>query len=238
MKKCNTCHKIKDFDCFNKQSLTKDGYRGRCKECRKIDTKNYNLINYDIIKEKQKLYYDEHNESILEQKKDYRSKNVKIIKKKQKIYREENKEKLKEYYQINKLELNKKRRVYIKNKLKTDPLFKLKHNLACLIRISIKSNGFTKKSRTNNILGCSFEEFKEHIESQWEDWMNWDNYGKYNGELSHGWDIDHIIPISSAINERETLKLNHYNNLQPLCSKINRDIKRSMWQGQLKNKAN
>jgi hypothetical protein len=49
--------------------------------------------------------------------------------------------------------------------------------------------------------------------------MNWENYGKI-------WDIDHIIPLASAINEQEVLKLNHYTNLQPLDSNINRNIKR------------
>jgi len=56
--------------------------------------------------------------------------------------------------------------------------------------------------------------------------MNWDNHGLYNGELNYGWDIDHIIPLATAKNEGELIKLNHYTNLQPLCSKINRDIKR------------
>lgn len=45
------------------------------------------------------------------------------------------------------------------------------------------------------------------------------------GELSHGWDIDHIIPSSIAISEEDIVKLNHFSNLQPLCSKINRDVK-------------
>ena len=57
--------------------------------------------------------------------------------------------------------------------------------------------------------------------------MNWENKGLYNGDLNYGWDIDHIIPISSAFTEVEILKLNHYTNLQPLCSKINRDIKKN-----------
>ena len=56
--------------------------------------------------------------------------------------------------------------------------------------------------------------------------MNWNNKGLYNGELNYGWDIDHIVPISSAITEEDIIRLNHYMNLQPLCSKINRDIKR------------
>ena len=65
------------------------------------------------------------------------------------------------------------------------------------------------------------------MESKFENWMSWNNRGLYNGELMHGWDIDHVIPISLAKTEEELLKLNHYSNLQPLCSKINRDVKRN-----------
>lgn len=82
-----------------------------------------------------------------------------------------------------------------------------------------------KNNKTEIILGCSFEEFKLYLESKFEDWMNWENRGLYNGEFNYGWDIDHIIPLSIAKSEEELIKLNHYTNLQPLCSKINRDIK-------------
>ena len=57
--------------------------------------------------------------------------------------------------------------------------------------------------------------------------MNWDNYGKYNGQTDFGWDIDHIIPLDTAQTIEEIIKLNHHTNLQPLCSKVNRDIKRN-----------
>lgn len=57
--------------------------------------------------------------------------------------------------------------------------------------------------------------------------MTWDNHGKYNGELNYGWDIDHIIPTSSANTEEELIKLNHYTNLQPLCSYVNRYVKKN-----------
>jgi hypothetical protein len=95
-----------------------------------------------------------------------------------------------------------------------------------MIYDTIKRQGYSKTSKTQDILGCSFEELKLHLESKFEDWMTWDNYGKYNGEFGYGWDIDHIIPISTAVNENEVIQLNNFINLQPLCSKINRDIKR------------
>jgi hypothetical protein len=56
--------------------------------------------------------------------------------------------------------------------------------------------------------------------------MNWNNHGLYNGKSNYGWDLDHIIPISSAKTEDDVYKLHHYTNLQPLDSHINRDIKR------------
>jgi hypothetical protein len=83
-----------------------------------------------------------------------------------------------------------------------------------------------KKRIKINFSGCSYEEFKIYLESKFEQWMTWENRGLYNGELNYGWDIDHIIPVSMANIEEELIKLNHYTNLQPLCSKVNRDIKK------------
>jgi len=40
--------------------------------------------------------------------------------------------------------------------------------------------------------------------------MSWKNYGR------KGWEIDHIIPLSSATTKEELIKLCHYTNLQPL----------------------
>jgi hypothetical protein len=78
-----------------------------------------------------------------------------------------------------------------------------------LIKNSIK-RGFTEKSkRTQEILGCSFEDFKLHLESQFDENMNWENQGSY-------WHMDHIIPISSAETKEEVYRLNHYTNFQPL----------------------
>ena len=81
--------------------------------------------------------------------------------------------------------------------------------------------------KTEEILGCSFEEFKIYLESKFEPWMTWNNRGLYNSsKLNYGWDIDHKIPLASAETEEEIIKLNHYTNLQPLCSYTNRVIKR------------
>ena len=57
--------------------------------------------------------------------------------------------------------------------------------------------------------------------------MDWHNRGLYNGITDYGWDIDHIIPLDTAITEDDVIRLNHYTNLQPLCSHYNRDIKKN-----------
>ena len=95
-----------------------------------------------------------------------------------------------------------------------------------MIGHSFRNKGLKKGSKTEKILGCTFDEFKNHLESKFESWMIWEKWGLYDGRTSNmGWDIDHIIPLSSAITEEDVIRLNHYTNLQPLCSYINRHVK-------------
>ena len=169
---------------------------------------NYRKLNRDNINEKLKLYKKENKEKIIQLNKKFRENNPDYNKK----YLEKNPD-----YHKN----------YAKNRRKNDPLFKLKDNIRRLIRQRIKEGGYTKKSKTCQILDCPYEEFKLYLESKFESWMSWENYGLYNGEKNYGWDIDHIIPVSFALTEGELIKLNHYTNLQPLCSKVNRNIKRN-----------
>ena len=176
-------------------------YRERNKEKAKMEHKKYVEKNKDLLKEKRKEYYENNKSIIL----------IKTAK-----YQKENKEKI-----------NKVKNVYRLNRRKTDSLYNLKHNIRGLITSSFKEKGLKKNSKTSEILGCTFDEFNVYLESKFESWMSWENKGLYNGELNYGWDIDHIIPISLGMTEEEVVKLNHFTNLQPLCSKINRHIKRN-----------
>ncbi len=120
-------------------------------------------------------------------------------------------------------------REYFKGRYHSDPLFRLSMNIRTSIAISIKNRGFTKPYKTEKILGCTIKEFKEYIESKWSSWMNWDNYGNriYDPKkINNSWDLDHIIPVSSAKTQEDIIKLNHYSNFQPLCSVNNRHIKK------------
>jgi len=50
--------------------------------------------------------------------------------------------------------------------------------------------GFTKGCKTREMLGCTWDQFKIHIEKQFSKGMRWSNR-----EL---WHIDHIVPLASA----------------------------------------
>ena len=83
----------------------------------------------------------------------------------------------------------------------------------------MKCKGLSKNKKSIDILGCDIKFFKEYLEVRFTDDMNWSNYGVV-------WDIDHIIPLATATNEYDIIRLNHYTNLQPLDSYVNRFIKR------------
>lgn len=154
-----------------------------------------------------------------------KSKNNKISKEWNDNNKEYKKELARKYYLNNKESIIDNNNEYQKERRKKDNLFRLKCRVRSLISNSINRKRYKKNSATEKILGCTFNEFKLYIESKFETWMTWENYGLYNGELNCGWDIDHIIPNSHSKSEDESLKLNHYSNLQPLCSKVNRDLK-------------
>ena len=152
-----------------------------------------------------------------QKKKIYYQNNKSLYKEYGKKYREANKEIIK---------IKKNSRQF--NRRKEDCLYKLKGNISALIRISFIKQNYKKKNKTVDILGCSMIEFKKYLEAKFENWMTWDNKGNPKDgvfEINKTWDIDHIIPISSATTEDDVIRLNHYTNLQPLCSYINRFVK-------------
>jgi len=210
--KCNLDKKLSEFS-FRKDS--KDGYRGYCKVCESDQKKLYR--DNDIVKERNENWRKNNPDKVKKHVEKYAENNADSISK----YRES-------YAEINKNSLNQVRRARYKIRIETDLLYKLRLSYSVSVRSSFKRKKLTKNCKSYNLLGCSFEEFKLFIESKFESWMNWENYGKYKKDaLNYGWDIDHIIPSSSATNEDELIKLNHYTNLQPLCSYTNRVIKRA-----------
>lgn len=199
MKKvCINCKKERPIERFDKREKSKDGYRNHCRECM-----------YKKRRQRFDTLSDEKQKELKNKKKESSKRSLKLkmqdpeFRIRQKI---------------------KRRKIHLR-RLENDPLYKLRIAYVrrlnkCMKRLTIKNMTFLEN------LGCSLDEFKIYLEQRFESWMNWNNYGKYNGELNYGWDLDHIVPISTARTEEEFYKLSHYTNLQPLCSKVNRDIKK------------
>lgn len=89
-------------------------------------------------------------------------------------------------------------------------IVRLRHN----VRKSFKRRGYTKRSKTGIILGESWENVKQHFEKYFNDKINWDTMDQ--------WEIDHIIPLSTAKSKEDVYRLCHYTNLQPLLSEDNK----------------
>lgn len=70
--------------------------------------------------------------------------------------------------------------------------------------------------KAHELLGCTFNYFKKHIEKQFTEGMNWDNYGE--------WHIDHIKPcMTFDFSKLKNHKLCfNFKNLRPLWADDNR----------------
>jgi len=204
---CKLCYNIvykteydKEYYENNKEKF-KENHKNWCEENDRTEyRKEYWEKNSDKLKSDMKLYKEKNKEVLKESKKRYRE-NLSDEKK------DEIRKRQRELYHLNKQKETKRK--YVNEKLRTDEFFKLKFIIRSLIRNAFKRGFTTKSKKTIEILGCSFEEFKLHLESKFDDKMNWENQGTY-------WHMDHIIPISSAETEEDVYRLNHYTNFQPL----------------------
>lgn len=193
---CNCCKIEKDINDFHNHKRFIDGKHVTCKECVKIQSKKYYDKNKTLIG--------------IRVKEIRKTENFKL---KRDIYLKENKEKInkikKDYKLRNRDKILLEKRDYYQRK-KNDPIFALTKRLRQGIYRSIRG---IKLRSSLDILGCTEEEFKIHIENQFTEGMSWDRLGEIH--------IDHIIPISSAETIDDVYRLNYYTNLQPLWARDN-----------------
>ena len=237
-KVCRICGKELPLTEFWKNPRAKDGLENRCKTCLKEKNKKsyyeHQQKRRDTIKKwhenhkeqdalKGKIYREQHRKELNEKKKTYRKENATKIKmyanahkEEQQAYRELHKEELKEYQKNYRKNNKEKIKEYYKTKYKTDIQYKLKNDYLHLVERVIRNQKTTPKEE--EILGCDYQTFRSHIESKFDKEMNWDNYGV------NGWQIDHIIPISSfdLTDIEQVKKCFNYKNSQPLWAKVNR----------------
>lgn len=197
-KVCNRCNIEKTIDNFSPASKVGDKqyYRGECKDC------NRTLQKMPAGKKAQKKYKSS-------------AKGKATRKSSRNTDRENELTRIK--YATD--EVFRQKRIKnavtcINNKLENDPVYRTIFYLKNRLRDWVKINGERKNSEIGNYVGCTKAFFKQHIENQFKPGMTWDNHGK--------WELDHIIPISSAKSMEEAYKLTYYTNFQPLWKLENR----------------
>jgi hypothetical protein len=249
---CKYCRSIKDKIRYqnNKESINKHNreYNKNNKERLSVINKQYYINNKEILLEYNKKYREDNKEKIqnyqnqysynnrekkIEYSKQYdlehKEEKAKYMKEYMSNHKEEKIEYDKDYYEKNKLKIITRSVNYKKNKLKIDPIYKLKSIVYSIITIKLKSS-LNNESLTEKLHECLpyiIEELKNHLESQFVEGMCWENHGIK-------WHIDHKRPISSfnikEIGDEEFLKCWSLENLQPLWSDLN--LKKSnKWDG-------
>lgn len=237
MKKCIKCGILKDFNCFHKAKINKDGYKNCCKLCQKHYSKEYYKNNTSKLIQYSKKWKENNKDKVSKTRKEWKEKNEEKIKKyekeyslinkeKKSLYYLKNKEKFKEYrkeYYLNNKEKIKeknkewlinnkeKRKKYIRNYIPTDNA-KLAKAIHKGVMQTIKRYNAKKSDSTMKLVGCSMNNFRKYIESKFTQGMTWENRG------NNGWHLDHIRPCSSFdLSDPEQQKICfHYTNLQPL----------------------
>ena len=176
--------------------------RGACRSCDK-----FRAAQSRINCEQQKATYN----------KQYLLKNKVAVYAKNKIYRAANRDtlllKMRTWYRNNKKRVISGNGRRSKERVETDPVFAMVCRVRSFVGYAFRLAGYTKRSRTHEILGCDWGFFKSHIERQFLKGMTWENKST--------WHIDHIQPLATAKTEHDVIALNHFTNLRPMWAKDN-----------------
>jgi len=227
LRECSKCKLLKTLDNFCIDKKGKHGKAFRCKDCDKKYRKQYYKKYKEMLALKAKKYYEKNKEKESLRCKNYRENNKEKEILRRRLYYEKNKEmlalKAKKYYEKNKDDIINKSIIWRQNnkeisnkytrlRKEKDPLFKLTIIIRQNISQALSTKGYTKKTKTYNILKCEYNFFM--------DWLN----GKASNGYTYGigeLHLDHVIPISLAETEDEAILLNHYSNYQLLSADEN-----------------
>ena len=105
-------------------------------------------------------------------------------------------------------EYKKRKNARKRERRKTDPQFRLKHNLRTRLHHALK--GSNKSASTMALLGCSIVHLKDYLAMRFLPGMTWENQGT--------WHVDHMIPCASfdLSDPEHQRRCFHYTNLQPV----------------------
>lgn len=104
---------------------------------------------------------------------------------------------------------------YIKRRYAEDPSFAMAYRVRARVYQAIQKGGASKTGSTEELVGCSFDYLRQHIERQFKGSMSWDNPSSFH--------IDHIVPLASFdLTDPAQLKVAcNWQNLRPIPPKKN-----------------
>lgn len=219
-KLCHTCKEMKDRSFFGKNTSCKDGLRSSCKVCSKIKYKLCIKKNPDKYKELHRKTNRNYEKKLKDTgiSRHMRNRESNNLKHKEYYHKNKNNVDFKQYrvdyYQKTKHIANEKRKTANKKRRQTDILYAMKERIRNRMRSAHKSKNFYKNQSFIEYIGCDKETLLNYLESKFVDGMNWENRNL--------WEIDHIVPLSSAKTIKGMIQLAHYTNLQPLWTKDNK----------------
>lgn len=212
MKVCTQCKLLQSLEHFPNCKTGQHGKSAKCKNCDKINQKNRYLKNREIRIQKSKEYKIKNKErnAKVDRARYLKQREAKLVyQKKQRLNKPEY---MKKYRIKNKEKIRLTSNIWAKNKYHTDLSYRLRNILQKRIVANIR--GYYKSQSTIDLLGCSIEEFKKYLESQFykDSRITWETYGP------KGWHIDHILPCASFdLTDPAQQKICfHYTNMQPL----------------------
>jgi hypothetical protein len=192
-KACSTCRQVKAAAAFYRRPGSSTGLTSQCRECVSVR----NRLNQDRKRAYNKTYVAQRREELREKQRQYHAAN-----------RDERNAKHREYAKANAARIQRQNQDWKNAKFRTDPLFALKLRIKNRVKAAFRKAGYRAGTQTQQILGCSYEQFKCHLESHFQPGMSWANRGE--------WHIDHHVPLASAKTADDLLALNRYTNLRPL----------------------
>ena len=180
-----------------------------------------------------RAYYLKNREAFLRNAKDYYQKNMERLKSFKRAWVEKNREKLRvqnrDYQRRRSAEgfrktesagarqrRIEKNRERFKERYKSDFTYTILRILRYRLWKVTTSVGQERAAAAAELLGCSIEQFRAHIEAKFTSRMSWKNYGS-------AWHIDHIIPCSAfdLRDPKQQRQCFHYTNLRPLWARAN-----------------
>lgn len=222
-KVCGACDEYKEYSEYYKVS-GKEVYRTQCKQCIAEKSKAKYKVDGERMKERARKNYEKNKHLYKERKRKYYKANKEAYKARLDKYMQDpefvanKKARAKAWEERNREKINKRKRTYKKNRRNSDPVYKIKCNIRCRLHKILKNKGYKKHQNTIDFVGCNWETLWGHLGGTFEA-----NYGMPREWLSSfEYEIDHIIPLSSAATLEEVVKLNHYTNLQILTKEDNR----------------